>query len=280
MTSTTHAGIPDALTLQAAQDWLKPRISQRRYAHSEGVVETAGTLATKCGADEFLARLAGWLHDACKEVKDKELVDMARKFGLKLHPVEEMNGHLLHGPVAAEVARQELGVTNQHVLDAIAQHTLGAKGPLSQILFLADALEPGRPHDYVKPIWRALHPCVWPEGALEKHSEIKNEVPCAKSAERSGKEQTSLADAAHGAGLSTEASAHGTHADASHSAHTFLYGLEALRLTSQIAPDLDKAILVACDLGLIDLLESGRLIHPKTVDVRNYYLQVLKSRHL
>ncbi len=42
--------------------------------------------------------------------------------------------------------------------------------------------------------------------------------------------------------------------------------------------DLDMGIGVSCEAGLIDLLKSGRLIHPKTVDVRNYYLQVIQAR--
>jgi HD superfamily phosphohydrolase YqeK len=43
--------------------------------------------------------------------------------------------------------------------------------------------------------------------------------------------------------------------------------------------DLDLGILVACDVGLQDLLESGRAIHPKTVEVRNYYLKLIQNRN-
>jgi predicted HD superfamily hydrolase involved in NAD metabolism len=227
------SGIPTTLTLEFAREWVRSRISEKRFRHTEGVAQTARELAARSNCDVFLAELGGLLHDCCKEVKDKELIVRAKEFGLKLHPIEELNGHLLHGPVAAETVRAELGLTNKEVLDAIAEHTLGAveMTTLSKIVFLADAIEPGRSKDYVKPIWQALHPCVWPETTQD-------------------------------------------------SAQPALYGLEALKLTGKIPPDLDKAVLVACDLGLQDLVESNRYIHPKTIDVRNFYLNSIKNREV
>jgi predicted HD superfamily hydrolase involved in NAD metabolism len=234
-TTTNVAGVPATLTLDFAREWVRSRISEKRFRHTEGVAETARELAARSNCDEFLAELGGLLHDACKEVKDKELIARAKDFGLKLHPVEELNGHLLHGPVAAETVRAELGVSNNELLNAIAEHTLGAVNmtALSKVVFLADAIEPGRSREYVKPIWQALHPCVWPEP-----DETQN------------------------------------------SSQPVLYGLEALKLTSKVPPDLDKAVLVACDLGLQDLIESQRYIHPKTVDVRNFYLSLIKNRQI
>ena len=105
-------------------------------------------------------------------------------------------------------AAKKLGLTNADALAAIAEHTLGAVNmrTLSKVVFLADAIEPGRDPEYTKPIWQALN------GDSERPI------------------------------------------------------------------DLDMAILVSCEMGLSDLIKSGRLIHPKTVDVRNYYLQVIQVR--
>ena len=237
-TTVNVVGVPATLTLKFAREWVRTRISEKRFRHIEGVAETARELALRSNCDLFLAELGGLLHDCCKEVKDKELIARAKEFGLKLHPIEELNGHLLHGPVAAETVKAELGITNKEVLDAIAEHTLGAVDmtTLSKVVFLADAIEPGRSRDYVKPIWQALHPCVWPDAHRSADS-IEHNVT-----------------------------------------QPTLYGLEALKLTSQVPPDLDKAVLVACDLGLQDLVESNRYIHPKTVDVRNFYLNLIKNR--
>src|ERR1700733_7005010 len=110
------------------QNWVKERVSQKRFAHIVGVAHTAKKLAQQFSHDPELAykaELAGWLHDACKETKDKELVEQAKKYGLQLDPVEEENGHLLHGPVAAQFVKKEFGLKDQDILNAIAEHTLG-----------------------------------------------------------------------------------------------------------------------------------------------------------
>ncbi len=210
-------GVPANLTLESAKEWVRTRVSERRFKHIEGVAYSARELAKRTGCDGFMAELAGWLHDCCKETKDRELIRQAKEFGLHLHPAEEENGHLLHGPVGAQIAKVELGLTNQTIMDAIAQHTLGevAMTTLSQVVFLADCIEPNRPADCRTPIWNAL------TGVNEEH------FP-----------KQSKADEL----------------------------------------DLAMAILVACDLGLRDLLTIGRTIHPKTVDVRNYYLKIVMQR--
>lgn len=202
-----HDGIPAGLTIDAAISWIRPRLSGKRFKHTEGVAKVALELAESVGEDRFLAELGAWLHDACKEIKDHELVRMAKSFGLQLHPLEEANGHLLHGPVAAETVRAELGVGNELVLDAIRQHTLGAEAMTNQslILYLADCLEESRPKEFTKPIWHSLY------------------------GGKSGKDANIC--------------------------------------------DLEAAMLTACDLSLQYLLNDRKIIHPKTVAVRNYYLK-------
>ena len=53
---------------------------------------------------------------------------------------------LLHGPVGAKVAAAEFGVDDVKILEAIALHTTGGAGMglLARIVYLADAIEPGR----------------------------------------------------------------------------------------------------------------------------------------
>ena len=218
-THKTYDGIPADLTLEKAQEWMRPRISPKRYNHVQGVAKVAHELAIAAGCDPFLAELAGWLHDACKETKDRDLVIQALQFGLQLSALDKVNGNLLHGPVGAETIKRDLNVTNLLVLDAIREHTLGAvqMTVMSKVVFLADCLEASRPTDYTDPIWEALNRSA------------------SKKSEKKAKK-----------------------------------GSEAL--------DLDLAILTACDLGLRQLLDSSRVIHPKTVDVRNYYLALIRER--
>jgi predicted HD superfamily hydrolase involved in NAD metabolism len=153
-----YEGIPPHVTLDYAKEWVRPRVSDKRFKHIKGVVSAANRICAACNSDAFLAALGAWLHDACKEVKDKELVRMAREFDLPLDPILETYGHLLHGPVAAELVKRELSIGNAEIYAAISQHTLGAApmSTLSKIVFLADCLEASRPEGYTKPIWAAL----------------------------------------------------------------------------------------------------------------------------
>lgn len=150
-------GIP--LTLQQAEEWAATRISEKRLKHVRGVVSVADELARKHGCDVFQAKIAAWLHDACKEVKDKELILRAIELGVPVDAHQRAHGHLLHGPVAAATVKQELGIVNEDVLAAISEHTLGnvPMCPLSEVVYLADCLEESRPADFRRPILDALN---------------------------------------------------------------------------------------------------------------------------
>lgn len=155
----THVnGIPVGLTVEFLAEWVRPRVSAKRFRHIEGVVTVAKKLATRAECEVHHAEIAAWLHDACKQVNDEELVRMAKEYGLVLSDLEAHNGHLLHGPVAAALSMHELDLTNEDILDAISEHTLGAvpMSTLSKIVFLADALEESRPENFRKPIWDSL----------------------------------------------------------------------------------------------------------------------------
>lgn len=103
-------------------------------------------LAQLHNLDVDRAAQAGLMHDLAKYFKPHRLLEMARLENLSLDPVDEANPHLLHANVSAIVARDEFGITDQEILAAIANHTLGKPGmsSLSCVVFLADTLEPGR----------------------------------------------------------------------------------------------------------------------------------------
>ena len=137
--------IDDAL-LEAAEDYARERLSNKRYAHTLRVAETAERLAEIHGLESKKARLAGLLHDAAREVGKEELLRVAEEDNLAVGDFEHERPMLLHGPVAAELARRELGVKDGEILDAVRAHTTGEPemGPLALTLFVADKLEPGR----------------------------------------------------------------------------------------------------------------------------------------
>jgi len=137
--------IDDAL-LEAADDYARERLSDKRYAHTMRVAETIERLAKLHGLDPERARLAGLLHDTAREVGKEELLRAAEEDGLPVGVFERERPILLHGPVAAKLAREDLGVEDVVILDAVRAHTTGepGMGPLALALFVADKIEPGR----------------------------------------------------------------------------------------------------------------------------------------
>ncbi|TAG51269.1 MAG: HD domain-containing protein [Oscillatoriales cyanobacterium] len=126
--------------------WLTQRVPAARITHILGVEQTAGDLARHYGLDEAKARSAGLLHDLAKYFKPQMLLQMAQNEGLELDSVLEAHPHLLHADASAIVARDEFGVVDREILDAIANHTLGRPNmsQLSCTVFIADTIEPSR----------------------------------------------------------------------------------------------------------------------------------------
>lgn len=129
-------------------DWLPAA----RYRHSLGVAEVAAELAVKNGVDQQQARLAGLLHDYARDISTDELLYLANEAKLISCEVEIRMPVLLHGPVGAMLIRQHLGITDRQVCQAVARHTVGAPvmEPLDKIIYLADAIEPGRKYNGVE----------------------------------------------------------------------------------------------------------------------------------
>lgn len=126
--------------------WLEKHVPASRLQHILRVEQLSVELAQRHGLDPVQAAQAGLMHDLAKFFKPQRLLQMADAEGLPLDPVDVANPHLLHAFVGAIVARDEFGIYDEAVLDAIRHHTLGCPGMsgLSCVVFLADSLEPGR----------------------------------------------------------------------------------------------------------------------------------------
>ena len=127
-------------------DWLSSSVPPPRIRHILGVEQTASHWAKLYGIDAEKAAWAGLLHDLAKYFPPDRLLNQARGEGLKLDSILESHPHLMHAEVGAIVARDQFGVRDGDILDAISNHTLGHPGmsSLSCIIYLADALEPNR----------------------------------------------------------------------------------------------------------------------------------------
>lgn len=135
------------MTFEEIHKLLQAKITPKRFRHIEGVVEAAEKLATIYGENVQKAKLAALLHDCCKEypvltlrnyIEQENSVYNNQQF-LEFVP-------LLHGPAGAIVAKNEYGVDDETILEAIRVHTVGKSNMslMDKIIFVADYIEKNR----------------------------------------------------------------------------------------------------------------------------------------
>lgn len=144
------------MTYEEMQAKLQSRLKPGRYAHSLGVAETAAFLAGRFQVDVERARLAGLLHDCARQYPDGQMAEEAQRRGISIGEVEGAMPLLLHACIGAELIREEYGVEDEAVAQAIRRHTVGgsAMTPLDKIIYFADMIEPGRSYPGVEELRR------------------------------------------------------------------------------------------------------------------------------
>ncbi len=136
--------------MDSIEAYLKTHLSEKRKAHVRGVVETSAQLAEAYGADVEKAKQAALFHDMFRGAPMDVLNRHVCQLGLD--PVYLDNGNLSHGPIAAAVMERDYGIADTDVIQAVRYHTTGRAGMslLEKVLFLADAIEPGRDYPGVE----------------------------------------------------------------------------------------------------------------------------------
>lgn len=124
---------------------IKPRMPEKRYIHTLGVMDTAIELAELYGEEAKKAEIAAILHDIAKYADVDWMKTIVREQKLDERMLT-WGSEILHGPVGAYIAQSEFGITDENILNAIRFHTTGrAKmNTLEKIIFIADMIEPNR----------------------------------------------------------------------------------------------------------------------------------------
>lgn len=124
---------------------LRERLPERRVSHSVFTAEYLSSFAPGLGLDHDEAVVSGLLHDYCRDMSRDDFLPEARRRRLPLSETQMAAPTLLHGPLGAEVCREEFDISND-VYEAIYWHTTGRPklGRLGQALYLADFAEPSR----------------------------------------------------------------------------------------------------------------------------------------
>ncbi|WP_445490297.1 bis(5'-nucleosyl)-tetraphosphatase (symmetrical) YqeK [Niallia sp. 03133] len=124
---------------------VKEHLTEQRYLHTIGVMNTAVELAEKHGENVGKAELAAIFHDYAKFRPKEEMKRIIIE--QQMDPqLLDFHSELWHAPVGAYLVKQEAGIQDMDVLDAIKFHTSGRPGMsmLEKIVYLADYIEPGR----------------------------------------------------------------------------------------------------------------------------------------
>ena len=111
-----------------------------RFSHSVNVAKEAKKLAKHYGADENKAEIAGILHDITKEMPKEQQLQIIIDSGIILDNVQLHAPKLWHGMSGSIVVRDELGIDDEDILNAIRYHTTGRAGMslLEKVIFTAD----------------------------------------------------------------------------------------------------------------------------------------------
>lgn len=117
-----------------------------RFAHSLSVAWMSRRLARIHGIDPLKAEQAGLLHDCAKALPLNEMQRIAVEHSLTDDRELLASGALLHSVVGSWVAREEYGMTDPDVLEAISYHNTGFPGMtrLDMCVCLSDSIEPLR----------------------------------------------------------------------------------------------------------------------------------------
>lgn len=120
-------------------DKLKPMMTAKRFSHTYYVVKAGLTLPVSVDKDKIF--VACLLHDCAKYVTR----DRWSRYGFVNS--EGYPDTVIHGPLGAKVARQDFGITDTEILDAIKYHTTGRIGmtTLDKVVYVADKIEQTRP---------------------------------------------------------------------------------------------------------------------------------------
>ncbi|MBI9102796.1 MAG: bis(5'-nucleosyl)-tetraphosphatase (symmetrical) YqeK [Spirochaetales bacterium] len=132
-------------------EFLKNRITSKRFEHSVRVGRVCAKLARYYGEEPESAFLAGLLHDCGREIPVSELLKYVEEYQIECDDFEMKKPVLLHGKVGAAILALYFPDLAESVFRAVRLHVRGGDvmGKLDMIVYIADFIEPGRP--YFKP---------------------------------------------------------------------------------------------------------------------------------
>ncbi len=130
---------------------LREKLTGKRFEHSLNVAESAKELALIYGADAEKAYTAGLVHDCCKDTPAGLQLSYMLENKVELSEYELDVAKLYHAISGSVYVKNEFGITDEDMLNAIRYHTTGRKGMslLEKVVFIADFISAERDYDGV-----------------------------------------------------------------------------------------------------------------------------------
>lgn len=125
---------------------LQQTLTSKRYLHTLGVAYLSASLAMCHGVSHRDALIAGLLHDCAKNYPEDKMLIECLRLNIPLTEYEKRIPDLIHAAYGAYLAKEQYKITQEDILFAVRNHTLGRPNmtPIEQIVYLADYLEPER----------------------------------------------------------------------------------------------------------------------------------------
>ncbi len=136
------------------EDDILIHLGEKRRVHTLGVISTATELAQIHNVDITKVRTAALFHDICKGLSSIELNRLVKKYDLPQKYSDNIN--LAHSKIAAILMKEKYNIEDEQILNAVRFHTTGRArmSDVEKVIFIADAIEPGRRYSSVENIRR------------------------------------------------------------------------------------------------------------------------------
>ncbi len=139
--------------IAAVKKYLTEHLSDKRYRHTERVVEWSIKLAQRYQADVKTVELAAYLHDIAKQMTFDDMIALIKQDKAEaIDPYFYDMPQIVHATAGACLAKAKFGISDKKVLNAIKYHTTGRANmsDIEAIIYIADATEKGRNYPKLK----------------------------------------------------------------------------------------------------------------------------------
>ena len=125
---------------------LRKKLKPSRIEHTLRTEKKALELSERFSGNMAKAQRAALLHDILKNISEQEKRELISKYNINGDVFLNGSENLLHGELAGCYIKDELGIDDEDVINAVKNHTAGrAKmSKLEKIIYLADLIEDGR----------------------------------------------------------------------------------------------------------------------------------------